>query len=130
VLHIGLVSTEKLLQNLKDGDVCLGIFGNSIKSFKVLTNKGYQILASQKPLITMDSPASTECNLKDKVNCLLVPTSNPKELANAIMFLKNNESVSEKIAMSGYQTYMQHLSLKTTGRMLKGILKELTENRN
>jgi len=44
----GLVSVEKILKNIKNSDVCLGIFGRTLKAQKVVTNKVFQILASKK----------------------------------------------------------------------------------
>lgn len=126
---LGLISIEKLLQKLNDSDVCLGIFGNSIKSYKVVTNKGFQILASQKPLITMDSPAAIECGLENKKNCILVSPSDPQELKDAILLLKNNPEISSKIAKLGYQNYTENLSLAKTGIKLKKILLELFEGK-
>jgi len=73
IKFLGLVSKEELLKNIKISDVCLGIFGDTTKSEKVLTNKIFQILASQKPLITRESPATNEANLIHEKNCLLVP---------------------------------------------------------
>jgi len=42
---LGLVPREKLLENIKQSDVCLGIFGDTNKAQKVVTNKVFQILA-------------------------------------------------------------------------------------
>jgi len=63
---LGLVSKETLVENIKNSDVCLGIFGNTLKARKVVTNKGFQILASKKPLITMESPAAIEFHLVNR----------------------------------------------------------------
>ena len=49
-----------------------------------ITNKTFQILASKKPLITMESPAAIEAKLNSGKNCILVPPSNPEKLADAI----------------------------------------------
>lgn len=121
---VGLVSKEKLLEHIKNGDVCLGIFGDTNKAKKVVTNKAFQILASKKPLITMESPAATESHLKNDVNCLLVPSSNPEKLAEAILSLKNNPEKRKQIALQGYQTYMENLSMGVVGKYLIKIIEE------
>jgi len=126
---LGLVSKEKLLENIRDSDICLGIYGETIKAQKVLTNKVYQILASKKPLITMKSSASLEAHLEDKKNCLLVPHSNSEKLADAILFLKNNSKNRQEIAEEGYKTYIKYLSMDKAGKKIMASARELIDNR-
>jgi glycosyltransferase involved in cell wall biosynthesis len=125
---LGIVSKEDLISNIANSDVCLGIFGNTIKAQKVVTNKVFQILASQRPLITMESPASKESNLLNKENCILIPPANPEKLAEAILLLKDNTSLRQKIAKRGFQTYQVHLSMKSVGTRLVRIFKNLHKN--
>jgi len=122
---LGLVSKEELLNNISNSDVCLGIFGDSNKASKVLTNKVFQILASKKPLITIKSPASLEAHLVDKDNCILVPPGNPEKLAEAILFLKNNPEKLQIISENGYQNYLNHLSMDVVGKRLIELFKNL-----
>jgi len=122
---LGLVPKEKLLDNIKESDVCLGIFGDTLKAQKVVTNKVFQILASRKPLITMESPASLEANLKDKKNCMLVSPANPEKLAEAILYLKNDPVICQQIAEEGYKTFSEHLSMKASGKKLVSFAQEL-----
>ena len=120
---LGLVSINKLLDLLNNSDVCLGIFGNSLKAKKVLTNKTFQILASKKTLITMESPAAIEAKLNSGINCILVPPSNPEKLADAILFMKNNRNKCQQIADAGFNTYLDEMSMKIIGMRLVGIIK-------
>lgn len=122
---LGLVSKETLLENLKNSDVCLGIFGNTLKARKVVTNKVFQVLASSKPLITMDSPAARESKLESGTNCILVPPSSPEKLADAILFMKDNREKREQMAIAGYQTYVNHLSMNIVGKQLVKFIQEL-----
>jgi len=121
---LGLVSREKLLENIKNSDVCLGIFGDTNKAKKVVTNKVFQILASQKPLITMESLTAIESHLINDVNCVLVPPANPEKLAEVILSLKNNPEKRKQIASQGYQTYMKNLSMDVVGKRLVKIIEE------
>jgi len=122
---LGLVPKEKLVENIKKSDVCLGIFGDTLKAQKVITNKAFQILASRKPLITRESPASLEANLTNKKNCMLVPPANPEKLSEAILFLKNDPFILQQIAEKGYQTYMKYLSMDAVGKKLVASAQEL-----
>ena len=126
---LGLVSKETLLENLKNCDICLGIFGNTAKAHKILTNKIHQTLSSKKPLITMESPAAIESHLKSGINSILVPPSNPERLAEAILFMKNNPEKCQQIATAGHQTYLDHLSMSEVGKRLVRFMQELYKNR-
>jgi len=119
---LGLVSKDELLDNIKNSDICLGIFGNTIKAHKVVTNKVFQILASKKPLITMDSPASKEINLKNQENCILVPSADPEKLAESIMYLMQNPQKRQEISEKGYQNYTNELSMNNVGKRLVEII--------
>jgi len=127
---VGLVSKDELLEQIRKSDLCLGIFGKSIKAQKVLTNKVFQILSSKKPLITMDSPAARETNLKNKENCMLVPPANAEKLAEGILFLKNNPEECQQMAEAGFHTYLEHLSMNEVGKRLVSIMKELLSKKN
>jgi len=122
---MGFVSKSELLQFIKNCDVALGIFGNSGKAKKVLTNKAFQVLASQKPLITMESQTSKEAELENGVNCMVVPPASPQDLAKAILFLKNNSEKSNEIALKGFQMYLQHMSMEKIGQKLVEYMMEL-----
>jgi len=115
------------MKNLEDSDVCLGVFGSTLKAKKVLTNKVSQILASKKPLITMNSPAAEESNLKSQDNCVLVPPSCPEKLAEAILFLKNNPEERKQIAFNGNQSYEKYFSMNVVGNQLVKIINDLTK---
>lgn len=125
---LGIIPKEELVDNIRNSNVCLGIFGETRKASKVLTNKVFQILASKKPLITMKSPASVEAHLVDKENCMLIPPANPQKLAETILFLKNNPEKCQNIAENGYQTYINYLSMEIVGKRLVQIIQDLKLN--
>jgi glycosyltransferase involved in cell wall biosynthesis len=107
-------------------DVCVGIFGETEKAQRVIPNKAVEALAMQKPLITGDSPAAREI-LVNMENSLLVPMANPEALAGAILTLKEDHKLREKIAENGYRVFKEKLSPKAIGKELKSVLVELTE---
>lgn len=122
---LGFVSQEKLLSHIDESDVCLGIFGNRKKASHFVTNKVYQILSSQKPLITIDSEAIKETGLENEKTCILIPNSNSEKLAEAIVYLKNNVEKRKEIAISGHKFYHEELSLEKTSKVLAKYLEEL-----
>lgn len=74
---------EQLLKWIHSADVCLGIFGDTDKTKRVIPNKVFQILASGRPLITGDTPAIREL-LRPSKEILLVPVGDPEALATAV----------------------------------------------
>lgn len=122
---LGFVSHDILIENIQQSDVCLGIFGNSQKAENVVTNKVFQILASNRPLITMDSKAVREIKLENNKNCILIPKNNPQELAKAILSMRDNPQNCFNIAASGNKLYLENLSMEKTGKTIVKYFSEL-----
>ena len=57
---IDWVDYKQLSKHIHDAEICLGIFGITAKAQMVIPNKVYQVIASGKPIITMESPAMRE----------------------------------------------------------------------
>jgi glycosyltransferase involved in cell wall biosynthesis len=77
------VPYPELVAWITRADVCLGIFGNTAKAHRVIPNKVFQILATGKPLVTMDSPAAREL-LEDWPGVRMIPPGDPQALADAV----------------------------------------------
>jgi len=129
VEFLGFVKHETLKKNINQSDVCLGLFGDEPRASRVITNKVYQILCSQKPLITRESPAMNEINAENEKNCILIPSKNSEKLAEAILYLKNNESKRREIAESGHHLYLEQFSMRQTSETIVKILNELTNKK-
>ncbi len=56
---------------------------------------------------------------------MLVPPTNPENLAVAILFLKNDSVIRQQIAEEGYKTFSEHLSMKVSGKKLVSFAQEL-----
>lgn len=101
-------------------DICLGIFGNTTKTKLVIPNKVYEYLAMEKPVITADTPAIRE--LFDETELMLVPTASPESIAQAIITLKENPILSQKIARQGYGKFSASAAPESIGKNLKSVL--------
>jgi len=114
-------SIKEISNNIAKCDIGLGIFGKTNKTRRVIPNKVYQILAMKKPLITAKTPASKELltNHKDVLFC---KPKNSEDLAKKILELKNNKSLSKKIAENGYKTFKKQSSLPIISKILKKII--------
>ena len=121
----GMIDKSKLISIISQSDICLGIFGTSGKAKDSITNKVCQILACQKPIITMDSKAMKEIKLENNKNCILVLSGSADSLANAILKLKNDKNLRDLIAINGYKTYEKEMSMQKTSEKLGNFLKEV-----
>ncbi|MEI6843439.1 MAG: glycosyltransferase [bacterium] len=119
VERVDRVPIEKLKEYCDEADVILGIFGDTEKARRVVPNKVYQGLALKKPVITMDSPAEREI-FSD--NDIMLVQNNPEALAEAILKLKNNADLREKIAENGYNKVVEKYSSKPLGRELFNLI--------
>ena len=122
------VPEEKLIVDIEKSDVCLGIFNSKKKALSVIPQKVLFALSSQKPLITANTPAVKEAGLENEKNCILVEPENSEDLARSILLLKNNKELREKIAIEGYKTFHENLSMKIAGETLVTFCKEILDN--
>ena len=106
-------------------DLCLGgHFGDSLKSKRVIAGKTYQMMAMKKALILGRNDANKEL-FSNNNNALMVEHSNAKELADAILRLKNDDNLRNKIASNAYCIFYNQCSITKIGKQLKSILNEL-----
>jgi len=122
VIFLGRQPIKTLSDFMASADVCLGVFGDTEKAQRVIPNKVFDALASQKPVITTDTPAIREL-LEDKKGCLLCQTANPRSLADAILLLKQNKVLRDKIAKNGYRKFIRHCSLEALSKTLNSFIK-------
>lgn len=102
IRRIPWIPYDRLPEKISRADICLGIFGQSVKASNVIPNKVFQILAMGKPLITADTPAMREI-YTEKSDIYLVPPGDSHALAETVLnFLikpdenNNNELKGEK----------------------------------
>lgn len=102
---LGFVEFSTLRKTLEDADVCLGVFGSLEQRTNAVANKLFQILASQKPLVTRDTPVMKEMCFINGENCMLVKPADPEDLAKIILNLKDDSQLCAKIAIEGYKIF-------------------------
>ena len=115
------IPLEDLAKEINFADICLGIFGDSEKTQKVIPNKAFEVIACKKPLITSETPAIREL-FENKKNAILCEHSNQLSLAKSIMYLKNNKKLREEISKKGYNTFKNKCSIEQIGEKLKKVL--------
>ena len=123
VSFIEWVDYEKLPEKIRESEVCLGIFGNTAKTKRVIPNKVYQALAMKKPVITGDSPAAREALIHGE-NAILCEVGEPERLAEAILSLKKDPLLRKKIAEGGYSLFERCFTTEKIGKMVKGLISQ------
>jgi len=120
VLFIQKIPQEKLPWEIARADICLGIFGNTNKTGRVIPNKVYECLAMKKPVITADTSAARE--LLGSEDVLFVPVADGISLAEGILRLKNDSKKMDMLAQNGYNRYIKNATPVILGRELKKLL--------
>lgn len=123
VEFVGFMSQEWIRGKIAEADVCLGIFGDTQKTLRVIPNKVYECLAMRKPVITADTPAIRELFNEDDL--ALVKVADPESLADAVIHLKKDPELRDKLAVNGFNKFKNNASLRVLGGELKSIINEL-----
>lgn len=117
------VPYDELASVMAGAHVCLGIFGDTIKTQHVIPNKVFEALAVGRPVITADTPAIRE--LLDDHSAMLIPTADSRALADAILRLKSDPALRFRIGQAGQQVLLNHATPELIGRQVVDILQEL-----
>lgn len=116
------VSYPDLSNRIAEADLCLGgHFSASEKAKRVISGKSIQYLAMKKPVIAGDSPAAKEL-FTHAENIYLCAMASENSLAKAIIILKEQTSLREKIAQSGFELFKSQLSALQTKKRLAEII--------
>jgi len=117
------VDTYKLPDLIEKADICLGIFSKGEKANRVIPNKIYQSLGMKKPVITAETDAIKEI-FEHKKNIFLCKAEDGSSLASAILELKNDIKLREKIAENGYLLISNNFTTKHIGEKVKTIIEK------
>jgi glycosyltransferase involved in cell wall biosynthesis len=125
VRFVDWVPYENLPFEIAKADICLGgHFSDIEKARRVIAGKTYQFIAMKKPVIVGDCPGNREL-FTNKQNALFVKMADADALANAVLELKYDDNLREKIAEEGYRTFVEYGNTEAIGRELKKIFEEL-----
>ncbi len=114
------VPYEKLPKFIAGNDICLGIFGDTLKAKMVIPNKIYECAAMAKPIITEDTPAVIEY-FTDK-DLKLASIADPKNLADAILELKEKPELRQEMAKNAYDKFKTFGTIEKIAQKLKEVL--------
>ncbi|HEY4106431.1 MAG TPA: glycosyltransferase [Polyangiaceae bacterium] len=101
------VPYAKLAELMSRADVCLGFFGDNPRGERVFTNKVVEALALGQPLITRRNAAVQEL-LCDGESALLIEPGSSDALARAILRLKNQPELRERLGKNARRLFEEH----------------------
>tara|TARA_R110002050_G_scaffold2603_6_gene14863 strand:- start:10369 stop:11406 length:1038 start_codon:yes stop_codon:yes gene_type:complete len=117
----GWLKYEDLAEAINSYDLCLGIFGDSLKADSVIPNKIFHYAAMAKPILSKDSP-SMRRYFKDKENIFLCSTQ-PQEMADKIQILLAHPEKLSAVAKNARQLMEDEFSHKVLAqRFVNAIL--------
>ena len=127
VEHVPWVEYERVADEYARASCALGIFGASGKANRVIPHKTFQALAVGAPLVTSDTAAAREL-LVDGRDSLLVER-NADALAVAIVRLRDDPELAERIGAGGRATFEREASESVLGARWREVLERAIERR-
>ena len=124
VQFIDRVRYDELADYMSRADACLGFFGDNKRAGRLLANKLVEAIAVGKPLITRRNPAVQEL-LCDGESALLVEPGSPRALADAILKLKADPALGEKLGRNGLSAFREHCTQAVFVQQIKQIVEGL-----
>jgi glycosyltransferase involved in cell wall biosynthesis len=125
VRFIDRVPYAELARYMSQANACLGIFADSARAARELTNKVVEAMAVGRPLITRDNASVREV-LADGDSALLVEPGSPEQLAQAILRLKADPALCERLGRNALEQYRLHCSqsrfAQDLGETIRGVL--------
>lgn len=120
------VPYEQLPQLMSQAHLCLGVFGTSAKAGRGVPLKILIALASNRPVLTGDTPAIREV-FSHGDNIWLCPVGNATALADSIVELKQCPDLRVKIARQGHELFLREFSIEAIMKDVVPIVQELYE---
>jgi glycosyltransferase involved in cell wall biosynthesis len=118
------VPYAQLAELMSRADVCLGFFGDNPRGERVFTNKVVEALAVGQPLITRRNEAVQEL-LRDGESALLIEPGNPEALAQAILRLKNDAELRQRLGRNARRLFEEHCTQTVFASALKRTIEEM-----
>lgn len=107
---------DQLNAKINSFDICLGIFGDSIKTDVVVPNKVYHYAACGKCIITKDTPAIREV-FTDRTNIIL-SDGTPEDLAEKIILVKEDQMLRKSIERNAHDLMVNEYNQDMIARKL------------
>jgi glycosyltransferase involved in cell wall biosynthesis len=124
ISFIDPVSLQELPQLIADSDLCLGIFGDTNKTQRVIPNKVYEYLACAKPIITAETPAMKEL-FDARAGVIFCRAADASDLAKKIREAFLDIDLLNSIAADGHEVFKRKVLPQKLVQQLIKILEEV-----
>lgn len=125
VNFIDIIPYKQLAMQMAKADLVLGMFGDTEKAMHCSAFKIIEGMAMKKPVVTGDTLALRELSPAGQENCFFCNMADSQDLADKILYVKNNPALTEKIAENGYKFCLKYLTPKAVGKELIKIINTL-----
>ncbi len=119
----GRKKIEEIPHCISESDLCLGIFGDTEKTQRVVPNKVYECMAMGKPVLTADTPAIREL-LPVGRGIAVCKVADGDSLARAIRHAKQHKKEMDLVGKVGYDYFVEHFSHK---KMIAQLITDLKQ---
>ena len=119
----GWLPQHILALKIDSAHLCLGIFGQGEKTKRVVPHKIFQAMGARKAVITLRTPAAEEF-FSHRENIYFCSRPEASQLAQAILELKEDSNLRERIATNGYHLVNQKFSPQAVALRLAEILRK------
>lgn len=116
VIFEGQVDYKQLDSYINSFDLCMGIFGKTLKAGVVIPNKIFNYASCGKPVLTQETNAIKE--IFSHKNNIYLCTPEAKEMVKAILTLKNDPKLREKLGENIYKKVIEEFAEKETAASL------------
>jgi glycosyltransferase involved in cell wall biosynthesis len=127
VEHVPWVEYERVADEYAGAGCALGVFGASGKAHRVIPHKTFQALAVGAPLITADTPAARELLVHGRDSLLV--ERNADALAQAIVTLRDDAELAQRIGAAGRATFEREASEAVLGIRWREAVERAIERR-
>jgi len=123
IINSAHLSFDDLRKMMLESHVLLGQFADHERLKRTIPHKTFEALALRMPYITVEAEGHRGF-LVDHENCLMVKPANARDLADKILYLKNNPEVATRIAQNGYELYKHTATPKVLGQQLLRLCRD------
>ena len=101
------ISLAQLLEWGSTADVCLGLFGDTPKARRSLSNKLFEALAMGKAFLTAGPPEAFGVGLhfSDGKELFFARIADPQSIADKILWLRDHPEECARVAQEGHEAY-------------------------
>lgn len=112
---------------LAQSDVCLGVFGGTAKSRRVIPNKVFDALCLGRPVVTADNPAVREVLVHGE-SAWLCREADPADLAAAIGALDDDDDLRTRLSTGARSLFDTRFAIDVQARDLASIVRSAVDH--